>query len=131
MKKLNKLKLYEEFVEEPTINHSYIKAKMKELSELVNYTLKSDFDKGAHFEYGITEDDVEITLVYRNHEIENSITLQILFNLDSLILGFYMGGPVDYEGHEEHFRVSSIEEGMECIEKKIYDAIGVSEKKEI
>ena len=125
MKTLNKLKLYEEFVEEPTINHSYIKAKMKELSELVNYTLKSDFDKGAHFEYGITEDDVEITLVLdRNHEIENSITLQILFNLDSLILGFYMG-------HEEHFRVSSIEEGMECIEKKIYDAIGVSEKKEI
>ena len=125
MKTLNKLKLYEEFVGDPTINYSYIKAKMKELSELVNYTLKRDFDKGAHFEYNITEDDLEVTLVLdENHEIEESMTLQILFNLDSMILGFYMG-------LEKHFTVSSIEEGMDHIEKKIYDTLGVSEKKEI
>ena len=123
MKTLNRLKLYEEFVGEPTINYSYIKAKMKELSEITNYTLKREFSEDAHFEYDITEDDLEVTLVLdENHEIEESITLQILFNLDSLILGFYMG-------HEEHFTVSSIEEGMDYIEKKIYDVLGVSEKK--
>jgi hypothetical protein len=123
MRTLSKLKLYEEFVGEPTINYSYIKAKMKELSELVNYTLKRGYGKGAHFEYDLTNDDLEIGLVLdREHEIENSITLEILFNLDSLILGFYLG-------HEEHFRVSSVEEGMDFIEKKIYDVLGVSEKK--
>jgi hypothetical protein len=117
------LKLYEEFVGEPTINYSYIKAKMKELSEITNYTLKREFEEGAHFEYNLSEDDLEVTLVLdRGHEVEKSITLEILFNLDSLILGFYLG-------HEEHFRVSSIEEGMDYIEKKIYDVLGVSEKK--
>jgi hypothetical protein len=62
MRTLSKLKLYEEFVGEPTINYSYIKSKI-------------------------------------------------------------------YLGHEEHFRVSSVEEGMDFIEKKIYDVLGVSEKK--
>jgi len=117
------LKLYEEFVGEPTINYSYIKAKMKELSEIANYTLKREFSEEAHFEYDITENDLEVSLVLdREHEVEGSITLEILFNLDSLLLGFYLG-------HEEHFRVSSIEEGMDYIEKKIYGVLGVSEKK--
>lgn len=117
------LKLYEEFVGEPTINYSYIKAKMKELSELVNYTLKRDFQEGAKFSYNINSEDLEVSLVLdRDHEVEGSIAMEILFNLDSLLIGFYLG-------HEEHFRVSSIEEGMDCIEKKIYDVIGVSEKK--
>lgn len=117
------LKLYEEFVGEPKINYSYIKAKMKEMSELVNYTLKKSFGEGAHFNFNLTSEDLEVSLVLdRNHEVEGSISLEILFNLDSLLLGFYLG-------HEEHFRVSSVEEGMECIERKIYDALGVSEKK--
>jgi hypothetical protein len=34
-----------------------------------------------------------------------------------------------YLGHEEDFRVSSIEEGMDIIEKKIYNTLGVSEGK--
>jgi len=118
------LKLYEEFVGEPTINYSYIKAKMKELSELVNYTLKRDFQEGAKFSYNINNEDLEVSLVLdRDHEVEGSIALEILFNLDSLLLGFYLG-------HEEHFRVSSIEEGMDFIEKKIYDVLGVSESKD-
>ena len=118
------LKLYEEFVGEPTINYSYIKAKMKELSELVNYTLKRDFQEGAKFSYNINNEDLEVSLVLdRDHEVEGSIALEILFNLDSLLLRFYLG-------HEEHFRVSSIEEGMDFIEKKIYDVLGVSESKD-
>jgi len=122
---LNNIKLYEEFVGEPNINYSYIKAKMKELSEITNYTLKRNFDEGAHFDYNLTIEDLEVSLVLdREHEVEGSIALEILFNLDSLLIGFYLG-------HEEHFRVSSVEEGMDCIEKKIYDVLGVSESKTI
>jgi hypothetical protein len=69
------LKLYEEFVGEPTINYSYIKAKMKELSEITNYTLKREFEEGAHFEYNLSEDDLEVTLVLdRGHEVEKFLS---------------------------------------------------------
>lgn len=120
---MRKLKLYEEFVGTPTKNYSYIEAKMQELSDLVNDILKSDYSSGAKFEYVLIGDELEITLVLdREHEIENSITLEILFDLDTLLLGTYLG-------HEEDFRVGSIEEGMDIIEKKIYDVLGVSEKK--
>ena len=121
--KLKKLKLYEEFVGSPTKNYSYIKAKMEELSELVNDILKQGYDEKAHFEYSLISEELEVTLVLdKEHQVEESITLEILFDLDTLMLGMYFG-------HEEDFKVSSIEEGMDLIEKKIYDVLGVSEKK--
>ena len=131
--KLKKLKLYEEFVGTPTKNYSYIKARMEELSDLVNDILKSDYSSDAKFEYELIEDELEVTLVldrehpfhnyhYLTNEVGNSVTLEILFDLDTLLLGTYFG-------REEDFRVGSIEEGMDIIEKKIYDVLGVSEKK--
>lgn len=120
---MRKLKLYREFLGTPTKNYSYMEAKMQELSELVNDILKSDYGTGASFEYDLTESDLEVTLVLdHEHEIEDSITLEILFDLDSLMLGIYLG-------HGEDFHLNSIEEGLDMIEKKIYDVLGISEKK--
>ena len=120
---MRKLKLYREFLGTPTKNYSYMEARMQELSDLVNDILKRDYSSDAHFEYVLDEDQLEVTLVLdHEHEVEWSITLEILFDLDSLMLGTYLG-------HEEDFRVNSIDEGMDIIEKKIYDVLGVSEKK--
>ncbi len=120
---MRKLKLYREFLGTPTKNYSYMEAKMQELSDLVNDVLKSDYGTGASFEYDLTDSDLEVTLVLdHEHEVEDSITLEILFDLDSLMLGIYLG-------HEEDFHLNSIEEGLDMIEKKIYDVLGISEKK--
>lgn len=118
--------MYEEFVGEPKISYVFIKAKMEELSDLANDIFNDDgYSKSANFSYTLTKDDLEITLVVDDaHRVENSITLEILFDLKSLMIGTWVG-------HEEHFSVSSIEEGLDLIEKKIYERLGISEKYKI
>ena len=120
---MKNIKLYEEFVGSPTINYTFIKSKMEELSDLANDTFNDDgYSKSANFSYTLTKDDLEITLVVDDaHKVENSITLEILFDLKSLMIGTWIG-------HEEHFGVSSIEEGLDLIEKKIYERLGIYEK---
>ena len=123
------LKMYEEFIgDEKYIKHyPYIKAKMKELSELVNDTLKKDYDSSAKFEYLLDGAELEITLVMdKEHTVDNdgidSKVLTVLFDLETMLIGFYLG-------REEDFRVESIEEGMDLIEKKIYGILSISESK--
>ena len=123
------LKMYEEFIRDKHSEHyPYIRAKMKELSDLVNDVLKRDYDSGAKFEYTLENDELEITLVMDSeHEVieDNFIkskVLTILFDIDTMLIGTYLG-------HEEDFRVNSVEEGMDLIEKKIYNTLGISESK--
>lgn len=123
------IKMYEEFLEDKHSNHyPYISAKMKELSDLVNDILKREYEPTAKFEYALDDDELEITLVMDSkHEVVedefiHAKVLTILFDLDTMLIGTYFG-------HEEDFRVRSVEEGMDLIEKKIYDTLGISEKK--
>jgi len=121
--------MYEEFLEDKHSKHyPYINAKMKELSDLVNDILKREYEPTAKFEYALDNDELEITLVMDSkHEVVegdfiHAKVLTILFDLDTMLIGTYLG-------HEEDFRVRSVEEGMDLIEKKIYDTLGISEKK--
>lgn len=123
---MKNIKLYEEFVGSPTISYRLIKAKMEELSDLVNDTFNDEkYSSSAKFNYTLTKDDLEITMVVdHEHEVENSVTLEILFDLNSLMIGTWVG-------HEEHFRASSIDDGMDIIEKIIYKRLNISEKLKI
>lgn len=123
------IKMYEEFLEDKhTKYYPYINAKMRELSDLVNDVLKKDYDSDAKFYYALENDELEITLVMDSeHEVVegdfiHAKVLTILFDLDTMLIGTYLG-------HEEDFRVRSVEEGMDLIEKKIYSTLGISEKK--
>ena len=128
---MRKIKMYREFVgygNKHSEHYPYIKAKMKELSELVNDTLKKEYESSAKFDYTLENDELEITLVMDEaHKVveddfNHARVLTILFDLDTLLIGTYLG-------HEEDFRVDSIEEGMDLIEKKIYNTLGISESK--
>lgn len=111
------------------VNLDYIRAKMEEISDLVNSVLSQEYTEDARFSYNLSENDLEITLVLDDdHRVKDDKygdfrLLEILFDFDALMIGTYIG-------QQENFRVNSIEEGMEIIEKKIYSVLGIAEKKE-
>lgn len=121
------LKMYEDFIgEKHKNNYSYIKDRMKGLSDLVNSILEKEYESSARFDYLLDRDELEITLIMdTEHEVVKSEfvrskVLTILFDIETLLIGTYIG-------YEEDFRVGSIEEGMDLIEKKIYDVLCISE----
>jgi len=111
---MKRIKMYERFITKK--DESYINTRMEELSELVkNYSFVNKF------EYELDSDELEVTMVLDDeHEFEGSNVLEILYDINFNMLGVYLG-------HEEDFRVSSVEEALDIIEKKIYSYLGVSE----
>lgn len=125
---MKNLKLFEEFIGRMSEeDHKYMRAKMRELADLVNDTLSEGYSSDAKFDYEFNGGELEVTLVMDDeHKMEGDFgsfkVLEILFDSETMMVGTYMG-------HEEDFRVSSVEEALDIIEKKIYDVLGISEKK--
>ncbi|CAG7580847.1 MAG: hypothetical protein SLAVMIC_00577 [uncultured marine phage] len=113
------LKIFEEF-KQVSVNIDYVNAKMQEFVDLAHDIVEEQ--KGDSFTYEIVNEGdrnlLDIDLV-----IEGDM-LDIEFELESLNLGMYSNQKhLDWTGN-----VGSIEEGMDKIEKVLYDHLGVQEE---
>jgi len=118
------LKIYEEFVE--TINVDFVSARMEELSDLVSeYT-------GISFEYNIEskQENSELQgILHVNLKATDTIA-QISWELDLDSPHLIVKELNEKEELEEIYNshLTSVEEGLDVIEKHIYDIFEISER---
>jgi hypothetical protein len=124
------IKKWSEFIREEFINDSlsseYINAKMQEFKDVIVDTLEL-----ADFSWLIDQGKLNITFSPNNWEsqADSAFHYEIKYNfdLDELKLEKVINEN-SYDEEVEFFQdISSIEEGLDIIEKDIYDIIGVSE----
>ena len=109
------IKKYNEFIREfvETGSDSVLDAKMQEIKELV------DSIGGQAFMYEWeNKNDHELFVNFTNNEL----VLRYEFDIDDLMLKKIASNVVDFET-----KVSSIDEGLDIIEKDIHSILGVSE----
>lgn len=115
-----------EFVNEP-INVDYINARMKELSDVTDdlNVFEWSIDEKSSYEDGDvpldSQGQLNISFIVGN--LHNEEFIKFEFDLDELRLEKI----VDEDEVKYSERVSSIEEGLDIIEKEIYKYIGISE----
>lgn len=117
------LKIFEEF-RDMVQKISYVRAKVDELQELALDIIEQEDDGKSKLNYSIQKMPegyvLELDLLYQGE------LLDVNFELETLNLGIY--------SNKKHFdwtgKVTSIEEGMEKIEKALYSQLNVSEHKE-
>lgn len=121
----------EEFVGEP-INTQYIESRMQELEDIVTDTSNEEAWRGTigpmySFEWSIDKEETE-------ESVQGKLNIYLYvggepvkfeFDLDELRLDKI----VDDEEVEYTEKVSSVDEGLDMIEKEIYYYLGVSESK--
>ena len=114
------LKIFEEF-KRMSVNIDYVKAKMDEFSDLAKDIVEEH--EGDSFTYEIIDEGEWGLLLDIDLVIEGEM-LDIEFQLETLNLGMYSNQTgLDFTGS-----VESVEEGMDRIEKVLYDHLGVQEE---
>lgn len=112
---MGRIKLFEDFMKINIDDLSYVRTRMEEISDLVNSTLK-DFEGDSNFAYQLSEEELEVNLTL------NRKSVYMLLDFNTFFLGIY-------HNEEKDYRINSVEEGLDIIEKKIYSVLEISENK--